>query len=87
MGGRDGSIQVLSVAEARVVRLLLGHAGEVQQLSGASRAPGLLLSLAAGGDVRLWDVAAGACVMALRVHDACAAVRACAVAMGTVAHA
>ncbi|KAG2448386.1 hypothetical protein HYH02_006968 [Chlamydomonas schloesseri] len=69
VSGPEGVIQVISVAEARVVALLKGHTSEVTELRGCAGVPGLLLSLGGDGGMRLWDVAAGACLAALNCAD------------------
>ncbi|KAG2442615.1 hypothetical protein HXX76_002700 [Chlamydomonas incerta] len=69
VSGPEGVIQVISVAEARVVALLKGHSGEVTELCGCAGVPGLLLSLGADGGMRLWDVPAGACLAELSCAD------------------
>ncbi|PNW85304.1 hypothetical protein CHLRE_03g180050v5 [Chlamydomonas reinhardtii] len=69
VSGPEGAIQVISVAEARVVALLKGHSCEVTELRGCAGVPGLLLSLGCDGGMRLWDVAAGVCLAELSCAD------------------
>lgn len=62
---------MISVAEARVTRLLKGHTRDVVELSAAGAgAPRLLLSLSRDGNLRLWDVPSEACLSSLQHADA-----------------
>lgn len=71
---------VISVAEARVVKLLRGHTSEVVELSAAgAAAPRLLASLSRDGNLRLWDVAAEACLSIMQLPEASCLVRGVAV--------
>lgn len=51
-----------------------GHAKQVVQLGGAAAAPALLASLSRDGELRMWDVARGACTSA-SASQACSLVR------------
>lgn len=64
VAGVDPNISVISVTESRVIRLLEGHSREVVQLASAAAAPKLLASLSRDGELRTWNVAAGACTSA-----------------------
>lgn len=67
---------VISVAEARVVKLLRGHTSEVVELCAAgAAAPRLLASLSRDGNLRLWDVAAEACLSSMQLPEASCLVR------------
>jgi WD40 repeat protein len=57
---------VISVVEARVVRLLRGHSREMVELAAVPAAPRLLLSLSRDGNLRLWDVPSEACLASLQ---------------------
>ncbi|KAI7839041.1 hypothetical protein COHA_007183 [Chlorella ohadii] len=71
VAGEDPNISVISVAEARVTKLLRGHSSEVVELSAAeAAAPRLLASLSRDGNLRLWDVPAEACLSSLQLPDA-----------------
>jgi len=61
VGGEDRTVSVISVVEAHVVALLRGHAAEVVDLAAPVGDPALA-SLAADGEVRLWDVVAEVCL-------------------------
>ena len=73
VAGADPAISVVSVVEARVVQLLRGHEREVVELAAAPAAPRLLLSLAKGGNVRLWDVPEAACLASVATDATCLA--------------
>lgn len=62
VGGEDKAIQIISVAESRVVAVLRGHKAEVVALASASQQPGLLVSLSTDGDVRIWDIIEETCL-------------------------
>ncbi|EFN59527.1 expressed protein [Chlorella variabilis] len=64
---------VISVVEARVVRLLRGHAREVVELAAVPAAPRLLLSLSRDGNLRLWDVPSETCLSSLQTDASCVA--------------
>ena len=66
VAGADACISVISVVEARVVRLLRGHAREVVDLAACAVRPRLLLSLARDGNLRLWDVPSEACLASIQ---------------------
>jgi hypothetical protein len=63
VGCEGRRVQVISLAEARVVAAMDGHSAEVASLSAADARPGLLASLATDGEVRLWDVISEACLL------------------------
>ncbi|KAG1680725.1 hypothetical protein FOA52_008057 [Chlamydomonas sp. UWO 241] len=65
VAGKDPVIQILSVAEARVIGQLPGHTSEVTHLCSPAGLPGLLLSLSRDGNIRLWDVRVGECLVSL----------------------
>jgi WD40 repeat protein len=65
VSGADTNISVISVVEARVVKLLQGHSKEVVELAAAPAEPHLLLSLSKDGNVRLWDVPEEACLASI----------------------
>lgn len=62
VGGEDKAIQIIGVAESRVVAVLRGHKAEVVALASASQKPGLLVSLSTDGDVRIWDIIEETCL-------------------------
>eukprot|EP00887_Chlorella_sp_A99_P005555 scaffold1.g5555.t1 len=66
VGGADAAVSVISVAEARVVRLLRGHSKEVAELAACTARPALLLSLARDGELRLWHVPSETCLSSLQ---------------------
>ncbi|KXZ56814.1 hypothetical protein GPECTOR_1g733 [Gonium pectorale] len=70
VSGPEGVIQVISVAEARVVAMMRGHGCEVVELRGCPGVPGLLLSVGADGGVALWDLAAEGALIARAAGDA-----------------
>ncbi|KAL4431235.1 hypothetical protein ABPG75_006491 [Micractinium tetrahymenae] len=73
VAGADPNISVISVVEARVVRLLRGHTREMVELAAAPAAPRLLLSLSRDGNLRLWDVPSEACLSSLQTEATCIA--------------
>lgn len=62
---------VISVVEARVVRLLCGHKREVLELAAVPAAPRLLLSLSRDGNLRLWDVPSETCLSSIHTDATC----------------
>lgn len=74
VAGGDANISIISVAEARVARLLRGHAREVVELAACAGRPRLLASLGRDGGLRLWDVPSEACLASLQC-DATSIVR------------
>lgn len=62
---------MISVVEARVIRLLRGHAREVVELAATAAAPRLLLSLSRDGNLRLWDVPSETCLSSLQTDATC----------------
>jgi len=73
VSGADTSISVISVVEARVIKLLKGHVKEVICLDAVRSKPSLLLSLSKEGNLRLWDVGEETCISSIATDAACAA--------------
>lgn len=71
VSGEDGMISIISVVEARVIKLLKGHARGVADVtaSAASR-PELLASLSKDGKILLWDVVSEECLSSITMSDA-----------------
>ena len=62
---------VISVVEARVVKLLQGHTKEVAELAAVPAAPRLLASLSRDGNLRLWDLPSETCLASLQTDGTC----------------
>jgi WD40 repeat protein len=62
IGSEDRLVQMISIAERRVVAVLAGHESEVISVTAAEKRPGLVASLAADGEVRVWDIVREVCV-------------------------
>ncbi|KAI3433327.1 hypothetical protein D9Q98_003145 [Chlorella vulgaris] len=83
VAGADPNISVISVVEARVVRLLCGHKREVLELAAVPAAPRLLLSLSRDGNLRLWDVPSETCLSSIHTDATCIAFTADAASIAT----
>ncbi|PSC76625.1 wd g-beta repeat-containing [Micractinium conductrix] len=73
VAGADTNISVISVVEARVVKLLQGHTKEVAELAAVPAAPRLLASLSRDGNLRLWDLPSETCLASLQTDGTCLA--------------
>lgn len=73
VSGIDTAISVISVVEARVIKLLKGHTKEVICMDAVQSKPNLLLSLSKEGNLRLWDVEKETCLSSIATDAACAA--------------
>eukprot|EP00884_Botryococcus_braunii_P000628 jgi/Botrbrau1/10566/Bobra.0343s0014.1 len=74
VAGKDYNISVISVLESRVLYLLKGHDREVVQLAGVPSRPCSVVSLAKGGNLRVWHVLSEACVASYSSDVTCLAV-------------
>jgi len=62
VGGDEGAVVVLSLAECRAVALLKGHTAPITRIIAHPTRQNCIASLASGDGVRVWDIALETCL-------------------------
>lgn len=73
LGGANGAIQIVSLTQSSVLRVLEGHKNSVVQVFVNESLPRVLFSCAKDEGVRVWDISSGLCVAIFDTKGASAA--------------